>query len=122
MTAGANALLEYRRLGLQLTTETAPSAAGGGMQAVHADLTYRVPIGRTGFALIGAGGSRVRLGDYGPQKTWNAELELGRHFSRSDFYVSVRQYSYSFGFFRNQCEVCASTPVVAVGARLFIEQ
>jgi hypothetical protein len=120
LSPGADIFFEVRRLGVQVAGETTNLSRGGTLTSVHGDATYRAPVNRTGFIVLGAGWTHLQLEAGGSKRTWNAELQVGRRFDRAEAYVSMRQYSYSYGSFRNQCVVCANSPLVSLGVRIVV--
>jgi hypothetical protein len=114
---GVEVLGEHGRIGVHVAGELTNRATGGTFTALHANATYRIPFDRSYFVFFGFGRTFLHAEAGGAQATWNGELQVGFLFKGGEGYLGVRQYEYSYGSFRNECELCGKTPAISVGAR-----
>jgi len=117
LVGGLDGLLEFRALGIQAAHEFTNRSTGGSFGATHFNATWRFFRGSPYSVVAGAGLTKVRFeaGRY-ETDTWNAAVELDRHFSKADLYLRVRHYDYSFGEFRGD-SISAASPAISAGVR-----
>ena len=107
-------------LGLQAAVDYA-RLSDGALVALHTNVIYRHDFSSRVFALAGAGLTSAAVGSNGRQGAWNAEVELGARFRRSEIFARVRQYDFeSFGF--RTGDLGPDSPAVYAGVRYRIRE
>jgi hypothetical protein len=103
--------------GVHVAVEYADLSDEGALIVIHPDLVFRQAIGQRGFVMFGAGPTFFSPGtDSNFSTTWNAEVELGRTFGRTDLFARVRHYHYSLPGFRAGA-AGPKGPAIYAGAR-----